>query len=56
MPFSPLLHLPPNLWMRPMRGEPFLIRLLFGGLLKPQIKTLGTDGAGRVEAVGTASP
>ncbi|WP_353259365.1 alcohol dehydrogenase catalytic domain-containing protein [Prochlorothrix hollandica] len=39
-----------------MRGEPFLIRLLFGGLLKPQIKTLGTDGAGRVEAVGTASP
>lgn len=35
-----------------MRGEPFLIRLIFGGLLKPKIRTLGTDMAGRVEAVG----
>jgi NADPH:quinone reductase-like Zn-dependent oxidoreductase len=35
-----------------MRGEPFLIRLMFGGLLKPKIKVLGTDMAGQVEAVG----
>ncbi|MGB2924579.1 MAG: NAD(P)-dependent alcohol dehydrogenase, partial [Limnothrix sp.] len=35
-----------------MRGTPFLIRLLFGGLLKPKIKILGTDMAGTVEAVG----
>jgi NADPH:quinone reductase-like Zn-dependent oxidoreductase len=37
-----------------MRGTPFLIRLIYGGLLKPQIKTLGTDVAGNVEAVGKA--
>ncbi|MGB3296098.1 MAG: NAD(P)-dependent alcohol dehydrogenase, partial [Phormidesmis sp.] len=35
-----------------MRGDPFFIRLMFGGLLKPKIKTLGFDMAGRVEAVG----
>ena len=35
-----------------MRGTPLLIRLIFGGLLKPKIKILGTDVAGRVEAVG----
>jgi len=35
-----------------MRGTPFLIRLIFGGLLKPKIKILGTDVAGQVEAVG----
>ncbi|WP_404789515.1 NAD(P)-dependent alcohol dehydrogenase [Altericista sp. CCNU0014] len=35
-----------------MRGTPFLIRFIFGGLLKPKIKILGTDAAGRVEAVG----
>ncbi len=35
-----------------MRGDPFLIRLMFGGILKPKIKTLGIDVAGRVEAVG----
>lgn len=35
-----------------MRGDPFLIRLMFGGLLRPAIKTLGSDVAGRVEAVG----
>jgi len=35
-----------------MRGTPFLSRLMFGGLLKPKIKILGFDVAGRVEAVG----
>jgi len=35
-----------------MRGEPFLVRLMVGGLLKPKIKILGADIAGRVEAVG----
>ncbi|WP_250564937.1 NAD(P)-dependent alcohol dehydrogenase [Adonisia turfae] len=35
-----------------MRGTPFLIRLMFGGILKPNIKTLGADVAGSVEAVG----
>ncbi|MBE9214697.1 NAD(P)-dependent alcohol dehydrogenase [Plectonema cf. radiosum LEGE 06105] len=35
-----------------MRGEPFLIRFIFGGLLKPKIKIIGCDVAGRVEAVG----
>lgn len=35
-----------------MRGTPFLIRLIFGGLLKPKYPILGNDIAGRVEAVG----
>lgn len=35
-----------------MRGTPFLIRLLFGGILKPKLKTIGTDLSGQVEAVG----
>lgn len=35
-----------------MRGTPFLIRLMFGGLLKPTIRTIGTDVAGRIEAIG----
>jgi NADPH:quinone reductase-like Zn-dependent oxidoreductase len=35
-----------------MRGTPFPIRLMFGGVLKPKIKILGTAVAGRVEAVG----
>jgi NADPH:quinone reductase-like Zn-dependent oxidoreductase len=35
-----------------MRGTPFLIRLMFGGILKPKIKILGMDVAGRVEAIG----
>ncbi len=35
-----------------MRGDPFLTRLLFGGILKPKINILGCDVAGRVEAVG----
>ena len=34
-----------------LRGKPFVNRLLFG-LLKPRIKILGCDVAGRVEAVG----
>ncbi|WOD38162.1 NAD(P)-dependent alcohol dehydrogenase [Nodosilinea sp. E11] len=37
-----------------MRGSPFLARLMFGGLLKPNIKVLGFDVAGTVEAVGQA--
>lgn len=35
-----------------MRGTPFLIRLIFGGVLKPKLKTIGTDIAGKVEAIG----
>ena len=35
-----------------MRGQPFLVRLMVGGLLKPKQKILGADIAGRVEAVG----
>lgn len=35
-----------------MRGQPWLVRLLFGGLLKPKIRTIGTDMAGVVVAVG----
>ncbi|NJM48729.1 MAG: NAD(P)-dependent alcohol dehydrogenase [Alkalinema sp. RU_4_3] len=37
---------------RLMRGTPFLVRLMFGGLRKPKIKTLGMDVSGTVEAVG----
>jgi NADPH:quinone reductase-like Zn-dependent oxidoreductase len=36
-----------------MRGRPFIVRLIYG-LLKPKIKILGFDIAGRVEAVGKA--
>jgi NADPH:quinone reductase-like Zn-dependent oxidoreductase len=35
-----------------MRGTPFLIRFIYGGLRKPKIKILGTDMAGEVVAVG----
>jgi NADPH:quinone reductase-like Zn-dependent oxidoreductase len=35
-----------------MRGTPFLIRLMYGGLRSPRIKILGCDVAGEVEAVG----
>jgi NADPH:quinone reductase-like Zn-dependent oxidoreductase len=35
-----------------MRGDPFLSRLMFGGILKPKIKILGVDVAGVVEAIG----
>jgi NADPH:quinone reductase-like Zn-dependent oxidoreductase len=37
-----------------MRGTPFLARLMFGGILKPKIKILGIDVAGRVVAIGKA--
>ncbi|MEL6136455.1 MAG: NAD(P)-dependent alcohol dehydrogenase [Cyanobacteria bacterium J06628_6] len=37
-----------------MRGQPFFIRLMFGTLNKPTIRTLGADMAGEVEAVGAA--
>ncbi|MGD1862563.1 MAG: NAD(P)-dependent alcohol dehydrogenase [Leptolyngbyaceae cyanobacterium] len=36
-----------------MRGTPWLIRLIFGGLFRPKFKVPGTDIAGRVEAVGS---
>src|SRR5205809_5019552 len=35
-----------------LRGKPFLMRLMGYGLLKPKNKILGSDIAGRVEAVG----
>jgi NADPH:quinone reductase-like Zn-dependent oxidoreductase len=35
-----------------LRGEPFFLRLMEGGLLKPRIKILGGDVAGLVEGVG----
>jgi NADPH:quinone reductase-like Zn-dependent oxidoreductase len=37
-----------------MRGKPFLVRLMVGGLLRPKNTILGSDVAGRVEAVGGA--
>jgi len=37
---------------RLLRGTPFLVRLIAGGLLKPKNKMLGSDMAGQVEAVG----
>ncbi len=33
-------------------GKPFIVRLMGSGLLKPKYKILGSDIAGRVEAVG----
>lgn len=38
---------------RLLRGEPFLVRLMAGGLRKPKNTILGADVAGRVEAVGS---
>ena len=35
-----------------MRGTPFLIRLMYGGIAKPEIKILGADVAGHVVAAG----
>lgn len=35
-----------------LRGKPFFLRLVAGGLLTPEIKILGGDIAGQVEAVG----
>ena len=37
---------------RMMRASPYLMRLLVGGLFKPKDPRLGSDIAGRVEAVG----
>jgi len=37
---------------RMMRANPFFIRLMVGGLLKPKNPRLGSDVAGRVEAIG----
>jgi NADPH:quinone reductase-like Zn-dependent oxidoreductase len=37
---------------RLLSADPFLVRLMGGGLLKPKNKILGADIAGRVEAVG----
>ena len=37
---------------RLLRADPFLVRLMDGGFLKPKNKILGADIAGRVEAVG----
>lgn len=35
-----------------MRGTPFLVRLVYGGYVRPKFPILGVDIAGRVEAVG----
>lgn len=40
----------PHDW-RTMRADPFLVRLMGGGFLKPKHEILGVDIAGRVEAV-----
>lgn len=37
---------------RMLRADPFLVRLMGGGLLKPKHKILGVDVAGRIEAIG----
>ncbi len=37
---------------RMMRANPFPLRLMLGGLLKPKDPRFGSDLAGRVEAVG----
>jgi NADPH:quinone reductase-like Zn-dependent oxidoreductase len=37
---------------RLLRADPFLVRLMGGGVLKPKNTILGADVAGRVEAVG----
>jgi len=36
-----------------LRGKPFLVRLMGYGLLKPKYPILGSDIAGRIEAVGS---
>jgi NADPH:quinone reductase-like Zn-dependent oxidoreductase len=35
-----------------LRGTPFLARIILGGIIKPKIKILGYDFAGKVESVG----
>lgn len=37
-----------------MRGQPFLIRFIFGGLFRPKYPILGCDVAGQVVAMGPA--
>ena len=37
---------------RLMRANPFVIRFMTGGFLRPKYPILGVDAAGRVEAVG----
>ncbi|MCF2971091.1 NAD(P)-dependent alcohol dehydrogenase [Synechococcus sp. Nb3U1] len=37
-----------------MRGDPFLLRFIYGGIRRPKITILGSDVAGEVEAVGQA--
>src|SRR5512132_3249668 len=37
---------------RMMRANPFFIRLMGGGFLKPKDPRFGTDVAGRVDAIG----
>jgi len=37
-----------------MRANPFFIRLMPGGFLRPKIKILGADVAGRVETIGSS--
>ena len=37
---------------RHLRADPFLIRLMGAGFLKPKHKILGADVAGQVEAIG----
>jgi len=37
---------------RMQRADPFLVRLMGGGLLKPKNKILGADMAGRIELIG----
>jgi NADPH:quinone reductase-like Zn-dependent oxidoreductase len=39
--------------LRILRANPFLMRLMPGGLFRPKNKILGTDAAGRVEAIGS---
>jgi NADPH:quinone reductase-like Zn-dependent oxidoreductase len=36
-----------------MRGTPWFVRLMFGGVFKPKTQILGTDIAGIVEAIGS---
>lgn len=38
-----------------MRGSPFIVRLAGGGLFRPKRGVLGSDVAGRVEAVGSGA-
>jgi NADPH:quinone reductase-like Zn-dependent oxidoreductase len=35
-----------------LRADPFFLRLMYGGVFRPKLKILGSDVAGRVEAVG----